>query len=205
MNLATGDITFDGFDVQVDNPTGLGAAFGGTYYSAQARANHSSPGPAAGWTHNYDITITQNGQALAINYPNGAQEPITVNLGGNPQLAPPADDPMTMAGIYDAGTQLWTQVQFTDKSNITWTFTQSAPGSLQLTSMTDNTKLDPVSNLPLAVSLSGQRAPPHRHHRFQRQTTHCARLSHRHARQCRGCSCRATPSPRPSVIIPIIS
>jgi YD repeat-containing protein len=130
-------------DLTVYNPSGPTATFQREYRSDLAIAGYSTPGLSAGWTDNYDYTISETSgswsNALTLVYPNGAQETLTPVLsGGEPTGAftTVAGAPYLVSGSPSGTAGLWDSVTITRKDRSQWTFTPVA-GALGLTEITN--------------------------------------------------------------------
>jgi len=111
-----------GPDLWSYNPLGPSASYSRLYRSKHAAAGYASPGLSAGWTDNYDLSVTFNGtNTYTFTYDNGAQELWTGTTGA---LTPPNGSPYTVVETTPNGAPAFITV--TDKSRTKTTFTQFA-------------------------------------------------------------------------------
>ena len=120
-----------GPDLDAHNGVGLSPSFARLYRSAQAERGYHSPGMAVGWSHNYDLRITQAGSILTLAYPNGATEKWTVS--GSTITPQTQGTPYVVTGIPN-GTG-WTSLTMQFKDRTSYVFELRDSNTYRLTKM----------------------------------------------------------------------
>jgi len=110
-------------DSVVANPDGPEVRFARFYSTHLAKQGYASPGLPVGWTHSYDLRLEGDLNQLALRYPNGASELLTVQQSGTQWLLNPSDGaPYRGIGVRHQAQGRWERLRIHFQDGSAWEF-----------------------------------------------------------------------------------